>query len=654
MRKNGSVDPGWLEVMDIARIETVVNVGCDESAAKTLAEKRRLNHLAYNQIDKASRPQAMHWSAVARNSHPYAAREGGPLWEMVAAGSPNEPTDAPSLAPVRRFGTEDIAGRAAIQGETVLDAGLAGFSEYVKMNRVVNAPALIWLTPPNHLPACLWFWNMRALRSLAGGSSPMILLPTSYKSWVGLRDLIESVLSRHYHGDVDVVIEAHGRAQSQLGELIERFGLQPYTSNKFNYDAGGWSPERRVPPFKYIEGFDPRKWLLFKRRAGYHTTKRVQRFRARTSVSLAVPSLKRAIPDATGFPVYYRLSGGFLSDMPRTDRTAALIQDNARWRDVELELNSIVTPNPEIAISSPDPMQILEALLQGLHASTRDSDKGRLASAINDARSGTVLLERETLPLIGKLRTPRSRDVMKQLEQLASDAPASKLEEIASTLGGRSGRKFASALSLGGTSALAGLEMLVGDGWAERGLALKCPRCGVTSFVQLSEVTNAAICPGCNSPGKYAAAKGLEVMYRLDTLVDRASDQGALPHLAALMALRQRSHETYLSMGLQIEWPDGSSQEADLFGFMGSHIISGEVKTSASEFDASQIERDVQLSQRLNADIHVMAATQEIPHTAIRLAAERCTQAALQLMVLMPSEHAGMAIIAIPANLSEG
>jgi hypothetical protein len=647
MRKNGKIDPGWLELLDISRIETLVNVGCDESVTESLAKNRDLNHVPYSQIEFAPHPQAMHWSAVARNLQPTAAREDAPLWEMVAAGSPNEPTDAPSLAPVLRFGTEDIAGRAAIQGETVLDAGLAGFSEYVKMNRIVSPPALIWLTPPNHLPACLWFWNMRALRSLAGRVAPMILLPTSYKSWVGLPVLINSCLSRQYHGDVDVVVEGHGRAHSQISDLIEYLKFEPHASDNFNYDAGGWSPDKRTPPFKYLEGFDPRKWLSFKRRAGYHTTKRVQRFRARTTVSLAIPSLQTAIPEGASFPLYYRLSGGFLSEIPRTKLTAGLIHQDARWRDVELELAAPI-PRSEISVSSPSPSQVLNALKQGIGALTYDSDKGRLASAIHEARSGAVLLEPDALSLIGKLRTPRSRDVMKQLRQLASDTPTRKLEEIASSLGNRSGRKFSSAAPLGGRQALAGLEKLVGDGWAERGLELKCQRCGVSSFVPLHEVTNAANCPGCSASGTYSAAKGLDVMYRLDTLVDRASDQGALPHLAALMTLQQRSHETHLSMGLQIDWPDGTSQEADLFGFMGSRIISGEVKTSASEFDAEQIIRDVELSRRLKADVHVMAATQEIPRTAIRFVIERCAAASLQPMILMPAEGSGMTMIGIP------
>jgi hypothetical protein len=97
-------------------------------------------------------------------------------------------------------------------------------------------------------------------------------------------------------------------------------------------------------------------------------------------------------------------------------------------------------------------------------------------------------------------------------------------------------------------------------------------------------------------------------MYRLNSLVDRASDQGAVPHLAALAALRASNPETHLSLGLEISWTDGNSSEVDLFGYMSSHIVSGEVKTSSAEFDSEQIERDVELSAKLRAQIHVMAA----------------------------------------------
>lgn len=59
---------------------------------------------------------------------------------------------------------------------------------------------------------------------------------------------------------------------------------------------------------------------------------------------------------------------------------------------------------------------------------------------------------------------------------------------------------------------------------------------------------------------------------------------------------------------------DGSEKaEADIFGVRDGQVISGEVKTSASEFTPEQITRDVNLNSRLEADAHVLAATSDIP-----------------------------------------
>ena len=79
---------------------------------------------------------------------------------------------------------------------------------------------------------------------------------------------------------------------------------------------------------------------------------------------------------------------------------------------------------------------------------------------------------------------------------------------------------------------------------------------------------------------------------------------------------------------------DSDRAEADLFGIRDGQILSGEVKTSASEFTPEQTSRDVDLSSRLHADAHVLAATSDIPEQAAETARQLCEASGLELIVL--------------------
>jgi hypothetical protein len=79
-------------------------------------------------------------------------------------------------------------------------------------------------------------------------------------------------------------------------------------------------------------------------------------------------------------------------------------------------------------------------------------------------------------------------------------------------------------------------------------------------------------------------------------------------------------------------------RETDIFGVRDGKILSGEVKTSASQFTSEQLTGDVDLSTRLEADIHVLTATSSIPDNVIDEAKQLCEASRLSLIVLSKSE----------------
>ncbi|MFJ3205579.1 hypothetical protein [Streptomyces sp. NPDC086989] len=173
----------------------------------------------------------------------------------------------------------------------------------------------------------------------------------------------------------------------------------------------------------------------------------------------------------------------------------------------------------------------------------------------------------------------------------------------------------------------------------ERGLGLDCDQCRLHSFIPLQSSGGRAVCPACSAPALYQREnnkKAVEVVYRLNAFIDRAVDNGVLPHLLVIAALQDIDPSTYLLPGVDVYvGDDDRKQEVDVFGVHEGRVLAGEVKVKAAEFSKhDQIARDVELSRRLGADIHLMAATDMIDDALQDEARERCERAGLELLVL--------------------
>jgi hypothetical protein len=86
--------------------------------------------------------------------------------------------------------------------------------------------------------------------------------------------------------------------------------------------------------------------------------------------------------------------------------------------------------------------------------------------------------------------------------------------------------------------------------------------------------------------------------------------------------------------GIDLLFGDGEKREVDVFGIVNEQVIACEVKTSSAEFTEDQIVKDLGVCQRLNADIYVLAATDNVDDSTREMARHKCESVDIELQVL--------------------
>jgi len=302
------------------------------------------------------------------------------------------------------------------------------------------------------------------------------------------------------------------------------------------------------------------------------------------------------------------------------------------WDRGSLQLAVPAQPEYVLNLKVPTLRELTAALLADVTPSYRLTSKGRLADSLASSIDVTELLKPGAFEAIRALTTPRSKELLRELRKVnARGEPRDALADLAATWGGRVQRRHLRAADAGGA---AGCEALVALGWAERGLEVSCRQCGVRTFVTFEEADAGGSCPGCKSAVGYTLGRSaLEIVYRLNTVVDLASDQGVISHLLVLAALGQRSEHTSLFLGTELMLTDGLV-EVDVFGVHAGHLVAGEAKSRAAEFDEEQVRRDVRLSAQLGVDCHVLAVPEPITADITDFAEREARRAKVQLIVL--------------------
>jgi hypothetical protein len=127
--------------------------------------------------------------------------------------------------------------------------------------------------------------------------------------------------------------------------------------------------------------------------------------------------------------------------------------------------------------------------------------------------------------------------------------------------------------------------------------------------------------------------RGLVVHYRLDRRADFANDSGVIAHLMVIGALNRRYKHTLLKPRVDLYFADGTKGEADVLGICDGKLVSGEVNMSGRSFTEIQLNKDLDIVQRLRSDIYVMAPTSPIEAEAKERAKMRCDEVAVELLI---------------------
>ncbi len=642
----GHLDDWWGQVVELARVDGAVNVDVPEDDAVAAAAKLGLPLVPLVQIDRAGPVMwTCHPAWIGPRDEPdqayVIACAGGQLWQAVATGDLTEEHVADldvSAMSVQRPRTGEEVGSAQVWGGTLLDRTVAHFAEHSGSNGPWACPAVIWVVDGDDLRDCMYFWNLRALRPLQLASVPMLLLPVDeVEHWVGFDRRVAGLLARPDEFSPDVILCSLSADEAALHHVAGVLGLR-HTDDKVRVGQRFPPPPHRQAPFTYRTQLEVRDWFVFGREYGSPTDVDVQLFRDGSRVRFLSP-----VPFTGAGYTLIRLSGTPFDGLPQRPSIAALVVPNANWRAGSIQLRTNAVRDYLFEIRVPSLQDAVQTLLGEVTTEHLPSNKGRLGMGLQANADVAALLEPGIYEAAVALTTPRSRQLERELRTLrAQDAADAELVELAARWGGRAERRYRSAQDLGlvgKAQALGMLEKLCALGWAERGLEINCSNCGVRSFVPLPEASakGQPRCRGCGTVQGYTAdskSSALSIFYRLDTYVDRASDQGVLPHLLVVAALARRQPRSWVLPSVELSFANGCKAEADIFGVHDSRVVVGEVKTSASEFSPEQIARDVELSTRLGADVHLLAAVDDITEATTVTAKELCDRVGLDVLVL--------------------
>lgn len=633
-------------VLRMADVESLVRVDAPIGASRLIADELTLDLIELDAIDMEGDsvepwgpPVSAVWLGNADDTALVVMDESAPLWQVAAVGylSPETRAELPADLAVRPPMQEDEVARHQLWKSTLIAKTTEELDEHGRTH-VPRGPALVWVTESDSVEDCVDFWNIRALDSLQHpDAAPLLLLPgDGVQHWLNFDKQVAShMLSRPSGYSPDVLLCSHTTPEEQLHSIAGTLSLVPGGPEEVRYTSSWWPTPSRRAPFTYQVNADPlrrrptRKW-------GRMVSIEVHQFADVTRAR--IPSPVNIAPHAL---LLIRLWGTALKGLPCRDSVAEMISTGASWRDGCLQLVESSTAEHVLDLRIPSLDQVTHHLLEQSTQRYELSDKGKMGTALMSRSDITQLLRPNLYEALIGLTTKRTAHFVKELKKLRMEAAdRAELEQLAASWGGRSPRMHRSANGMGRLQtapAAEAMEAVSAMGWAERGLSFTCNHCRLDNFIPLRETQAAVQCAGCRAPGAFERdADGIAMHYRLDSFVDRACDNGVLPHLLVIAALAREQPHSYFLPGVDV-WKDGSGskREADIYGLYGGRLLAGEVKTQGTEFaKPGQLQHDVEVSAALGADIHLMAAIDAISHEVRQAAQLLCDERGVELLIL--------------------
>ncbi len=536
-----------------------------------------------------------------------------------------ESVESGDTASAQLAGTTLIATTGHQCGETLL----RGFP---------GSPILIWVARPNGLSDAVHYWNTRALIPLRLSTTKSCIVTAAMAADPSVKKAVASaVLSSPYPLALDVLLFSQTVSVEQREELTRQLGLELFAGSKPERDTLG--PARPDRPIFAKATWDPLRFIFGEREPG-------QRVSVLTVVLPEQTIIRASSPvefnGGISGELRARFSGPTQFKLPPGRSLGRLFNDVAVVHQGAVEIQTGTNDTYEFRLRVPTPSDLLVGSLMDRGVTTELSDKGRMAAgAIQLARDTTLFRSDRVRQIIESLTTHRYGYELKEARaQLGGNdddleglvARLREVRQVSRTveqIAGRISSRFGAFTPLDVAPVL---NQLVDGGLAARGLQIDCGVCRFPSFVELDRVRAPMSCPACGAAAGFVSGSTGEpsLHYRLNALLDRASDNGVLGHLVGMAALLQDNPSAFVMPGVNLQLPSIGQREADLLALVEGEIGVGEAKTSAGLFTEDQFEKDLTIATALGAAAYLMVCLEPLDRSFKTMVARRCVGAGLR------------------------
>jgi hypothetical protein len=641
----------WVGFLDLAPVDYICAVG-EEAARNRDALQEQTGQEV---VTLAWIQQHLTLHAVAAqpdldsSSNVFGARRDDPITYLAALGAAWDQDQLGIWQQARMTVFPQPFGLAQLAGAQLNDSSLIAATGRqcgeTRVEGITGGPIVVFFANPASVDDALWYWNFRALIPLRLPHFASCLVPEGPLP-PEFRQLAEGCSRRQsYRYTPDVVAYSRNVPRSTTLGFMTEVGLVEDTSGKFSMqfpnptDAGAVLGDLTVAPA------NPLQLVLGHRDFGQRTVTPTSLRRKQTIVDVESPVRFRLF----GGQVRVRFSGPTAFSLPASLTAAKLFDNNALQAQGYVELATYPQNHYTFRLDVPDRMAVLSAYLADRRLTYAVSDKGRLAMGVQNATPDVgQLRDPVALSVIDALTTHRFehelREVRKQfpggdLEQLAQIARGLlDVRQQTRTLDEVFGELRRKEFDVNRPAVGALLVSLTDAGMVFRGLEANCHVCGMKSFIELRETTAPALCPGCRAQTTYSSDNSNQPVlhYRLNALLDRASDQGALGHLVVVAALRELYGEENVAHlpGVNLTTTEGTTKEADLLALVRGDVWLGEVKPRGGLFTEEQMDRDLALADLVGAKTYLMASLDGLDSALIASALAATIAKDMQLAIL--------------------
>jgi hypothetical protein len=483
----------------------------------------------------------------------------------------------------------------------------------------MGSPVIVFTGKPSWW-LLMTFWNVRAGAIGSFARSHVIFLPRAVLSdpemGAELRDLC---IRQRTRPDVIVV----GMPREHVRALIEGQGFAhgeprvtvPLMSNE------PLARDLAEMPLTYLLNLDPREFAVGSRFEGVRQSAVVALTRPTTTVRIETPVHLNPILGN----VRYDLQGFDALSWPASPGTARLIHESAEFTAYGLSFVGRPAAIFDRTLNLPSEPDVATAYLADQGWSWELSDKGIYGQALlamfNRPLPSWSLSGLLAIAIVRSLATLRRH----RAEQLLTHGGAFQDETLESMLRDlmpaierrwRSSGEITSDVTASGTPARRPqvepiLSALVADQLVQRALRFRCSRCTLVQAIPFERVRDIVECEGCRLPSAIAGPKGREpeIVYAINTLLDRVIEQDCLGHVLAKTLVERLLGVVWVVPGALVRnLQEATEREVDLLGISRERLIVGEVKARSIAFTPDVVQDTINLASQLGATLVVLAA----------------------------------------------